>query len=812
MEKELDKLKDSITLVKAVLMDAEKKQSTTQGLRVWLELLKNVFYDAEDILNDFEVEDLRRQVVSRGDILRKVHRFCSRSNPLIFRTNMSHKLKKLNERLDGIVRKKIDFQLVEGPVNNYRPLFQEEKEKHSFVRASNIIGRDEDKEKIIELLLHPNTDRNINVIPIVGIGGLGKTTLAKLVYNDERIIRHFELKMWVYVSKDFGERKLMENTVKTATGDGQDYGNFTMDQLQIGLRDAIKDKKILLVLDDVWNEDRKKWEELKDLLMVGASGSMIMVTTRSHLVASIMCTTPTYNLLGLRHDECLSLFVRYAFMEGQERQYPNLVKIGDDIVRKCGGVPLAVMTLAGQLFLNTRERDWNVIKDSGIWEIEEKETESGILPALRVSYEQLPSPLKRCFAYCSIFPKDYEFNDFEVVQFWMALGLIVPMNERQELEDVGFRYLEKLGHGFFVQDFRDHYGVVRFRMHDVMHELALSVSKDECSVVTANRQKIAKNVRHLSFPDPDSLPQDLPTILQDLDRVRTVCFQSAKEGPSCKSVIETCLSRFQYLRVLNLSRSQFDQLPKGIGNFKHLRYLDLSWNHKIRKLPSSIYKLQNLQTLILAGCDEIEKLPRNLRYMVSLRFLCITTRQKSLPKGEIGCLKSLRVLWIYSCENVEHLFEDMQALTNLRTLYICTCQSLVSLPPCIKQLTALEILLISGCESLNLARVGGQDDQNSSQFSLRKLVISFVTEMVELPQWLLGKSADTLEYLRVEFCPGLTELPEYLKNFKSLEQLWILGCPLLDERCKLETGEDWPKIAHIPNVNIDSVDIRSTDV
>jgi hypothetical protein len=117
------------------------------------------------------------------------------------------------------------------------------------------------------------------------------------------------------------------------------------------LREKLKNKKFLLVLDDVWNEDRSKWIELMGLLSGGLEGSRILVTTRSHLVASIVGTVPTYTLEGLSHDDCLSLFVKWAFKEGEDKQYPNLLEIGKEIVEKCKGVPLAIRKFRQPTFL-----------------------------------------------------------------------------------------------------------------------------------------------------------------------------------------------------------------------------------------------------------------------------------------------------------------------------------------------------------------------------------------------------------------------------------------------------------------------------
>ena len=256
---------------------------------------------------------------------------------------------------------------------------------HSFVHPQNVIGRDNDKEVIINLLMYPDARRNVNVIPIVGIGGLGKTTLAKLVYNDKRVVSHFELRMWVCVFKDFNVIRLIKEILKSAIGTIEE--NLRVDRLQISLRECLKNKTLPLVLDDVWNEDWNKWIELEDLLIGGCNESKILVTTRNGLVATVMRTSPTYNLDGRSLEDCLSLFVKLTFKEGEGKQYPNLIEIGKEIVRKCKGVPLIVRTLVGLLYSKDDEREWKFVRDNEIWHLNQMDNE--ILPALHLSYNQL---------------------------------------------------------------------------------------------------------------------------------------------------------------------------------------------------------------------------------------------------------------------------------------------------------------------------------------------------------------------------------------------------------------------------------------
>uniref|UniRef100_A0A2C9V7A8 Uncharacterized protein n=1 Tax=Manihot esculenta TaxID=3983 RepID=A0A2C9V7A8_MANES len=467
-------------------------------------------------------------------------------------------------------------------------------------------------------------------------------------------------------------------------------------------------------------------------------------------------------------------------------------------------------TLASLLLLNTDESYWKSIRDSELWKIGQKETD--ILPALRLSYEQLPAHLKKCFAYCSFYPKDYEFSNWELIQFWMAHGLLESANQDEEPEDIGSRYFQELGSRTFFQDFETSEGIsITCKMHDLVHDLALSLTQNEFLAITSSTTHISHNVRHLLFPNSTSLPQDLSTLLQGLDRVRTAIFQSDEKSPSSQSNLDSYLLRFQYLRMLDLAHSKLEISLDWIGALKHLRNLHVHGNSRIKKLPNSICKLYNLQTLML--CEGIEELPSDIRYLINLRFLMFSTKQKFLPKNGIGCLTSLRFLGIANCENLEHLFEDMQGLKHLRTLIIGGCESLISLPQSMKYLTALEILAIGNCENLKLTleEKGKSDKHYLAQFNLQKLILAELPKLVDFPEWLLQGSSNTLQFLKLESCEHLKELPVCIQNIASLQQLEIEDCDELIERCERGKGEDWSKIAHIPKIIINGSDIDSSD-
>ncbi|KAK9921777.1 hypothetical protein M0R45_030274 [Rubus argutus] len=356
---------------------------------------------------------------------------------------------------------------------------------HSAIPTSGVIGRDSDKKVIVDLLMQQTVDNQsgnsqsiVSVIPIVGIGGLGKTTLAKSVYDESKDVGHFELRMWVHVSVDFDSHRLMAKILSSALDKKISDDELSVVQLQDKLRAALKDKRFFLVLDDVWNEDRLKWTDLRDVLIEGAK-------------------------LG-----------------SEENQHSHLFEIGKKIVEKCGGLPLVVKTLGSQLYSKTDEREWKLVRDSELWELE-REGEGHILPALRLSYSQLPSYLKPCLAYCAYLRKgEYIFSSRELILCWMAHGILQSRDhENLEMEDIGEQYFKDIGEQYFkelcarsffenvqlVDEFDPYY---KFSIHDLIYDLVRSIEQDcsnlfslprETSYLAALRVLILGNCKQLDL-------------------------------------------------------------------------------------------------------------------------------------------------------------------------------------------------------------------------------------------------------------------------------------------------------------------------
>lgn len=629
VNKELRDLEDTLSTIKALLLHAEDMQMSNPEVKEWLRRIKDAVYEADDVVDDFSIQAQRKNLLVQYGPMGRVRYFVSSSNPFLFRFKMAHRIKQIKTTLTRIAVDK-SFQLEKRIPDSERV------HTHSHVNESRVLGREGDKEKIVELLLDFDGPDHLTILPVHGLGGLGKTTLAQLVYNDDRIDVNFEPKMWVCVSEKFDVDKVLQSIIESATK--KICPKLKMDLLQSTLREELKGKRFLLVLDDVWNEDAEKWDILKELLLEGARGSKIIVTTRSQKVASIMKTISTYHLLGLSDDNCWNLFKQRAFETGVEERHPNLVKIGHEIVGKCGGVPLAAKTLGSLMLSNTKERDWINVRNSDVWRLPQKEND--ILPALRLSYNQLPFPLRQCFAYCSMFPKGYQIQKIELIRLWIAQGFIVSSGENQTLEEIGSQYVEDLMWRSFFQEPEVNYNgdVVILKMHGLVHDLAQSVAGMECFTITKNTQdSIPQGVRHLCV-DEESFPLETFDILRKTPNIRTLIVKS-KVTRSMGNIF----SASKFLRVLILKNFCNDCLPNSIGKLKHLRYLEIV-SQSVTRLPKSIAKLQSLLYLVI-GCEKLVELPRDIENMSSLRVLSFKSDSPLMyMPSRIGRLTNLQIL------------------------------------------------------------------------------------------------------------------------------------------------------------------------
>nr|XP_023921678.1 putative disease resistance protein RGA4 [Quercus suber] len=647
---ELNNLKSTMSAIRSVVKYAEEKQWDNEVIMDWLGKLKDVARDADNVLDEFATEALMRKVEREKGVSSQVSRFFSLPNRLIFRMKMAHKLKNVRDRLDVISRER-SFHLGEGDIN-VEAFDVEKRQTGSLVNESKIYGRDEEKEKITEVLLTNVSDDqdNLAIYAVWGMGGLGKTTLAQLVYNDARVERHFELRIWVCVSVDFQIRRLVRAIIESI--DGSACSLSELDPLQKQLQEKLRGRKFLLVLDDVWNENQEEWDHLKHTLMCGAKGSMLIVTTRNEKIALMMATVHPIHQIGcLSEDESWSLFKGRAFGLERVEERLELESIGKEIVKKCGGVPLAINALGSLVYSKRSKREWLFVKESQIWNL--PESENSILPALMLSYHHLSPHLRQCFAYCCVFPKDHELEMDMLIQLWMANGFI-PSKGPYELYDFGVDIFNELVRRSFFQDVKKRNpSYITCKMHDLMHDLAQSIMRHECIAVESGKDvKVEGKIFHMFFGVTSS--HDI-SLNEDLCKVRSL--RSCLGTYDCKASLPFFLKQ-KYLRVLNF-KLVVQEVPRSINNLKHLRYLDMSGSN-IKVLPKSTTCLLNLQTLKLDRCRYLCELPKGMKHMKSLMYLgiayCHSLTRMPEGMGQLTCLQSLS-FFIVGNKNGYHVSE-----------------------------------------------------------------------------------------------------------------------------------------------------------
>ncbi|MED6182139.1 hypothetical protein PIB30_025856 [Stylosanthes scabra] len=653
-KKFLPRFEECLIEVAPVLDDAELKQFTDKKVKRWLVDLQDALYLADDYLDELSTKaaiDATQKAPGNSSFW---------SRPVDSILEDSGDLEYIVGRLESLVRRKTLLRLKETAKVDMSWRIP----STSLVVSSDIFGRDKDKEEIIKLLFDDTCDAEspLTVIPVWGMGGIGKTTLAQLVYSDAKVVEKFDTMAWVCVAENFDPVGLTRTILEKIASVSCDRDDF--DSLQTRLKEMLRGKTFLVVLDDVWEDQKDMWEDLLKPFHYGNHGSKILLTTRSEKVASVVATAKLqYQLSLLSKEDCWSVFLKQAHLSADSIN-PTLEKVGKDIAKKCGGLPLAVQAMGGLLRGNSNVTDWNKILKSEIWEFPHDRIK--VVPALTISYYYLPSCLKKCFVYCSLYPKDYVLSKSELILLWMAENFLQPV-ARKTLEEVGEEYFEELIARSLLQPHSTCEN--KFVMHDLMHDLAMIFAgefyfRDE---EPKNDVEFDIKTRHLSHIAHGNYPiKLLEKVCDRMKRTRTFLeINSGAHFPFNMGNLPCIWSQLKYLRSLSFRCFPLESLPDSIGELNHLRYLDLSKTN-IVTLPESLGNLYNLQTLKLYYCRRLKMLPIGLQDLVNLRHLDIRlTDLHEMPKG-MSKLQSLQFLSNYVVgKHEKNKINELGALANL---------------------------------------------------------------------------------------------------------------------------------------------------
>ncbi|CAK8564966.1 unnamed protein product [Lathyrus sativus] len=827
----VNKLQITLNSINQVLDDAERKQYQNRNVKIWLDHIKHEVYEVDQLLDEIATSAQRKSKVK--------HLFSSLTN------QFESRIKDLLDKLEYLLKQNDVLGLKEGTHARNELEVGPESSKRvpttSLVDESRICGRQGEKDEIINFLLCDNgsSSNQAPIISIVGLGGMGKTTLAQLVYNDQKVQKSFELKAWVYVSESFDVIRLTKAILESFDSSPN---SENLEILQRQLQRKVMDKKYLLVLDDIWNANEKFWEQLLIPFYKGSSESKIVVTTRNKDDALAIGSAKLLELKQLEESDCWSLFMRHAFHDRNVNEYPDLESIGKMIVDKCGGLPLAVKTMGSLLRRKFSRSEWDQILKTDMWCLSERDCD--INPVLRLSYHNLPSNLKCCFAYCSIFPKGYEFDKNKLIKLWMANGLLNSYKSDKSKEELGSELFNDLESISFFQRSRNFHFDGCFVMHDLVNDLAKSESQEFCLQVEGDKvQDISERTRHiwcsLDLNDGEiklshiCRIKGLHSLLVEPPRDYGECFRIS-------NIVQCDLfSKLKYLRMLSFNGYTYElkELEDGIGNLKLLRYLDLSWT-SIKRLPDSICKLYNLETLILRSCCSLAELPVDFYKLERLRHINLEkTPIKKMPKNvrklnnlqtltnfvvgepsgsDIEELDSLNLLQgklhlsgLNNVSNPAHAvkarLQDKKSLEKIRMTFDLggeemdgsTVENNESVLKALQPNNNLKRLTIKNyngnmfpiwlrdCDLPNLISLKLHNCEgikilgnNSTNVPFKFLEVLDFYRMSEWEEWLCIEGFPRLKELSIRYCPKLKRaLPQHLP---SLQKLMIIGCEMLD--------------------------------
>ncbi|KAM3393620.1 hypothetical protein ACQJBY_014385 [Aegilops geniculata] len=558
----------------------------------------------------------------------------------------------------------------------------------SRIDEPKLYGRDH----VMNSIIHDITEgqyyeKGLTVLPVVGPGGMGKTTLIQHIYRNQQVQNHFPVMIWICVSLNFKLDKVLEQ-IKTCTSQvGMEKEGSTTEDL---IEQRLKYKRFLLVLDDIWRiSNGDDWKKLLSTLNQSEErGCMILVTTRFQAIAQKVKTTgQSIELNGLEYEEFRKLFLAFVFGDEQcERDKHFLLETGDKIMEKLKGSPLAAKTVGRLLSKELSLRHWKRVLKSKEWEKQTDDNE--IMPALKLSYDFLPHHLQQCFAYSGLFPEDYNFRSDELISLWIGLDILIPGGQNQVVQDIGLSNLNELViHGFFREE--ETSDGLHYVMHDLLHDLALKVASQDCLSLhfsDVGSLDIQPSTHHLSIRTENLGEYNAVSsqnIKSELEKFKTslkvehlqtlMLFGEMDKGFA--KIFGDFLGEANALRVLYLPDMTYhvESMLHNFSGLVHLRFLCLGTKEWQMHLPLSILKFYHLRVLDLkswhGNCDFPED-------MSNLAKLChyYTPRDEELHSQiyNVGKLKLLEELKVFQVNKKSEGFElkQLEHLTKLRELGI----------------------------------------------------------------------------------------------------------------------------------------------
>ncbi|KAG6528180.1 disease resistance protein Pik-2-like [Zingiber officinale] len=672
--------------ITSFLMDISTRRNLDAELKNWAQELSEVAYDAEDSIDEFDCH-LRSTQGFFKHFLRSI-------KLLKDRRNIATEIKKLKVQVEDIKKRHDRYFHPNEATSSGTVTGLDMTDRYSdpriighFVEEAQLVGINQSRDKILGWVMDENCPE-LTAISLVGFGGLGKTTLAKTVYDDPSIVGgRFQSRAWIAVSQNYDIKELLKKIIRQISVNEEQIRDVSgcrdarlnteqllnmMDEAQLvqTIRDHLHGKRYLIALDDVWST--VAWESLSLALPQGEEGSRVIVTSRSEEVANYSCSRNRqfiFKVSPLSPELSWELFRRKVFEAPDYTCPPELENVGREILQKCNGLPLAIVTIGGLLASKPDKKleEWKDLHDHLRLEIQTNDMLSKINQILGLSYNDLPYYLKPCFLFLGTFPEDYEIRRKRLMRRWIAEGIVHGVDGLPD-EKMAERCFNQLVNRSLVQPSEfDYNGTVRScRVHDMMLDVIISISRKENFAVLLNRhstlttiQPRHQRIRRLSWhggsgglvPNTDlshlrsfasfgvdvSPPKDYrkQRLLRavDLEGCRAIDYFHPKS-----------FSKLFLLKYLSLRNTWLQRLPDSIGDLQNLEFLDIR-ETLITKLPNTIIKLQKL-VYLLGGPSIGFKFPKGIRKLKRLTTFGTARAHNVHSLQEIGELVHLHKLGI----------------------------------------------------------------------------------------------------------------------------------------------------------------------
>ncbi|GMN55288.1 hypothetical protein TIFTF001_024415 [Ficus carica] len=794
-------IRDEVAFVEAELQsmrgflrhaDAIEDEDEDDGIKVWVKQVRGVAYDAEDILDEYlyrfaDLHQPRRGFYGR--LYKVAHTIKTMKSHRRIASQLRGIKSRVSEISDSHKRYQYDSSIIleEGSSSNIGAKstpYELQRAEARLLQESQLVGIENPKQELVSWLLEDQIS-NVQVVAVVGMGGLGKTTLVSQVYQDAEVKQCFRHRAWITVSQSFNLHRLLVQIIEQLLkGIGQQIPRETQSKDIISLKEDIiaflGDKKYLIVLDDLWSVE--SWDYFKNAFPANNDhGSRLMVTTR---IVEVATTTRrdlfggiTFPLKPLSYEESWTLFCARTF-KGKSCPH-HLEESSRIILKRCMGLPLAIVTISGVLATEDTSRidKWEKVRRSLGDEFDSNDRLRNMKKILSLSFNDLSYQLKTCFMFLSIFPEDWSYIKRYIIKLWAAQGFVEEMEGRTP-EEVGEIYFRELCNRSLLQTVKENVDEEfnKFCIHDLVRDFILKKSKEQNFVAIASEQNpiLHESVRHLFV---SATLEDLQGDKNNFSRLHSLLLLNAK-GSISGSSMSALFSKYgglRLLKVLDCRGLPLDVFPECVTKLYNLRYLNLRGT-KVASIPRSIGRLRYIEILNLAE-TLIEELPTEIAQLHHLRFVIVfhtindgsfygKTIGARVPK-ETGKLTSLQHLSVIQAS--EGCLDLIKLLGNLKQLRFLSIQRLGAEhgPALCSSIEKLSYLCELGMEAREEPEILEVQGMSSPPQCLQRLVMYGRLEM--LPHWVPKLSS--LVSLQLRWSKLELDPLESLQALPSLQHL-----------------------------------------